>query len=95
MAVGVKESDFLNRIVSDLDPIVASYQGEPYYEDRIFHFSLSWCLGDVENIVSPNWKKTCLTSMDDFISSQAPLEGFELSGLALKIGGYRYQFPLV
>ncbi|CDS40845.1 expressed conserved protein [Echinococcus multilocularis] len=56
---------------------------------------LSWCLGDVENIVSPNWKKTCLTSMDDFISSQAPLEGFELSRLALKIGDDRYQFPFV
>ncbi|KAL5962627.1 U6 snRNA phosphodiesterase [Taenia solium] len=24
---------------------------------------LSWCLGDVENIVSPNWKKTCLLGL--------------------------------
>lgn len=33
--------------------------------------------------------------MDDFISSYAPLEGFELANLVLKIGGDKYQLPLL
>ncbi|VDM22439.1 unnamed protein product [Hydatigera taeniaeformis] len=56
---------------------------------------LSWCLGDVGGILSPAWKKTCLTSIDHFISSRAPLEGFELESLVLKIGSDKYQLPLL
>ncbi|VDO01136.1 unnamed protein product [Rodentolepis nana] len=64
LVVCAEKSDLLLNLLGDIDPIVVSYRGEPYYQDQIFHFSLSWCLGDVNNTVSANWKKTCLWTQD-------------------------------
>ncbi|KAM7540840.1 hypothetical protein Aperf_G00000035033 [Anoplocephala perfoliata] len=60
LVVCVEKSDFFVNLLSEIDPVVVSYRGEPYYKDQIFHFSLSWCIGNVNSTVSPDWKEACL-----------------------------------
>uniref|UniRef100_A0A5K3F0N6 U6 snRNA phosphodiesterase 1 n=1 Tax=Mesocestoides corti TaxID=53468 RepID=A0A5K3F0N6_MESCO len=95
LAVRVNASPNLLDVVRRLDETVVLFRGEPYYKNPVFHFSLAWCLGDVNTLTPLDWRTACLTAVNNSLGSWSPPCGLEINSLIVQCGNEKFLFQLL